>query len=104
EEERTALAELDQQIAARREARSCLVTERDTARQGAEVLGDARTADTEAARRLEQARNATRLAADVTAAETAPATAREAADRAATHEADQRRRRHARLHADLADG
>ena len=104
EEERTALAELDQQIAARPEARSRLVTERDTARQGAEGLADARTAATEAARRLEQARTATRLAADVTAAETAAATAREAADRAATHEAEQRRRRNAGLAAELAYG
>src|SRR5699024_12111138 len=64
----------------------------------------ARTAATEAARRLEQARTATRLAADVTAAETAAATAREAADRAATHEAEQRRRRNAGLAAELAYG
>ena len=104
EEERTALAELDQQIAARPEARSRLVTERDTARQGAEGLADARTVATEAARRLEQARTATRLAADVTAAETAAATARDAADRAAIHEAEQRRRRNAGLAAELAYG
>ena len=102
EKDRGALAELDEQITARPAARQRLVTDRDTARQGAEGLADAQTAAAGATTRLEQARTADRLAKSVTTAETAAEKAGAAADAATQEEAELRRRRNAGLAAELA--